>query len=78
MAKFKVGTEVEWPWGKGHATAKVKQVFTESVTRTIKGSKITRHGTKETPAYLLEQESGNEVLKLETELHKVERKHGWV
>lgn len=78
MAKFKVGTEVEWPWGRGHATAKVKQIFTESITKTIKGSKITRHGTKKVPAYLLQQKSGNLVLKLETELHKVENKHGWV
>lgn len=78
MAKFKKGTEVEWAWGRGHATARVKEIFTDSVTRTIKGKRITRHGTKEEPAYLLEQENGNEVLKSESELHKAERRHGWV
>ena len=77
MAKFKVGEEVEWPWGKGHAMAKVKEIFFESITKTIKGKKITRHGTKEKPAYLLEQENGSLVLKLESELHKAENKHGW-
>ena len=78
MAKFRKGTRVEWPWGKGHAEATVIEVITESFTKTIKGAKITRHGTKENPAYLLEQDNGNKVLKLETELHKSEKKHGWV
>ena len=78
MPKFRKGAKVEWPWGKGHAEAIVIESYTESVTRTIKGSKITRHGTKENPAYLLEQANGNQVLKLGSELRKLEKKHGWV
>ena len=78
MAKFRKGSKVEWPWGKGHAEAKVIEVITTSITKVIKGSKITRHGTKENPAYLLEQEKGNQVLKLESELRKAEKKHGWI
>jgi len=77
MAKFNIGNLVEWPWGKGHAVAKVKEIFSESITKTIKGKKITRHGTAEKPAYLLVQENGNLVLKLESELYKSENKHGW-
>ncbi len=46
----------------------VEQVFQESVTQTIKGKKITRHGSKEKPAYLVKSETGNLALKLETEL----------
>ena len=77
MAKFKVGNEVEWPWGRNFATGRVKEIFEESVTKTIKGSKITRHGSAEKPAYLIEQANGNVVLKSETELHSADRKHGW-
>ena len=77
MAKFRVGTKVEWAWGKGHAEASVSEVFKESVTKTIKGKKITRHGTAENPAYLLTQSGGNHVLKLESELKRSEKKHGW-
>ena len=76
--KFRKGANVEWAWGKGHAEAKVVEVITESVTKIIKGAKITRHGTKENPAYLLEQANGNIVLKLGSELKKSEKKHGWV
>ena len=54
MAKFKKGAKVEWAWGKGHAEAKVIDVFPKSVTKTIKGAKITRQGTEENPAYFLE------------------------
>ena len=77
MAKFRKGTRVEWPWGKGHAEAVVQEVIAKSVTKTIKGKKITRHGTKENPAYFLKQDNGSTVLKLESELHKSEKKHGW-
>lgn len=77
MAKFKIGTDVEWQWGRGHAAGTVDEIFTESVTRVIKGSKITRHGTPEKPAYLVVQKNGNRVLKSETELHKADNKHGW-
>ena len=78
MPTFRIGSEVEWPWGKGHATAKVIEVIPDSVTKTIKGKKITRHGTKENPAYFLEQANGNRVLKLGSELHPADKKHGWV
>ena len=77
MAKFKIGSEVEWAWGKGHAEAKVKEVFLERVTKTLKGKQITRNGSPEVPAYLLEQANGSLVLKLESELTKSEKKHGW-
>ncbi len=77
MAKFRVGGEVEWQWGRGHATGIVSAIFTESVTRKIKGSKITRHGTPDKPAYLVTQKNGNTVLKSETELHEADHKHGW-
>ncbi len=61
---------VEWNWGQGTATGKVQEKFTTKVTRTIKGSEITRNATDDEPAYLIKQEDGDEVLKSESELTK--------
>jgi hypothetical protein len=66
--QIKNGSSVAWDWGKGTAEGKVKSVYRESITKTIKGSEITRNGTAENPAYLIEQEDGTEVLKLKSEL----------
>ena len=68
--KFAKGSKVEWHWGSGTATGKVQERFEEDVTRTIKGSEITRHGSKDNPAYLIKQDDGDEVLKLGSELSK--------
>lgn len=65
---IKKGTTVQWKWGSGTATGKVTETFTEEITKTIKGSKITRKGTKENKALLIEQEDGDKVLKLESEV----------
>jgi hypothetical protein len=40
------------------------------VQRTLKGSTITRDGDEENPAYLIEQDDGDQVLKSHSELHK--------
>lgn len=65
---IKKGTSVQWKWGNGTATGKVTEIFTEEISKTIKGSKITRKGTKENKALLIEQEDGDKVLKLESEV----------
>lgn len=62
------GSQVKWSWGSGTATGKVKEVFERDVERTLKGSKITRHGSKADPALLIEQEDGDQVLKLRSEV----------
>lgn len=66
--KYKKNQTVKWKWGQGIAEGKVQQSFTREVSRTISGSKITRKGSKENPAYLIKQEDGSTVLKLESEL----------
>jgi len=38
------------------------------VTRTLKGSEVTKDGTEDNPAYLIKQEDGDEVLKRGSEL----------
>ncbi|MDQ8192211.1 DUF2945 domain-containing protein [Roseibacillus persicicus] len=67
---YQTNTEVEWDWGNGTATGKVRRVFREEVTRTLDGSEVTRQGSDDDPAYLLEQDDGSEVLKLHSELRK--------
>jgi Hypervirulence associated proteins TUDOR domain len=68
--KYAVNTKVEWEWGSGSGQGKVREVFTERVSRTIKGIKITRNATEDDPAYLIEQGDGDRVLKSHSELRK--------
>ena len=65
---MKVGDSVRWHWGSGTATGTVREVIRESVTRTLKGSEISRHGTPDNPALFIEQEDGDGVLKLASEV----------
>ena len=64
------GTEVSWKWGSSTASGKVTEIHREKVTRTSKGSEITRNGTDEDPAYVIEQEDGARVLKLRSEVER--------
>ena len=66
---FKKGEPVTWNWGTGSATGKVTEVFTEKVTRKIKGKSITRNASPDDPAYLIVQDDGDRVLKSGSELH---------
>ncbi len=65
------GSTVEWEWGNGSAQGKVKETYSKKVTKTIKGSEVTREGEEGNKALLIEQEDGSEVLKLEQEVKKV-------
>ena len=67
---MKIGEAVHWKWGKSEAEGKVKQKFTNSVIKKIKGTSVKRNASKEEPAYLIKQNNGSEVLKSETELKK--------
>ncbi|MEL6750732.1 MAG: DUF2945 domain-containing protein [Pseudomonadota bacterium] len=70
MAGYSEGTKVEWDWGNGTGTGKIQSVFTEKTTRKIKGSEVTRDGSKDDPAYYIKQEDGDAVLKLDSEVRK--------
>lgn len=63
-----VGDTVEWNWGSGTGTGSVRERFTDDVTRTIDGTEVTRHASRDEPAYLVEQDDGLRVLKSTTEL----------
>lgn len=70
MTRYRKGAKVTWNWGPGTAEGKVAESFTGDVERTIKGKTIKRKASKEEPAYLIEQEDGDRVLKSHSELTK--------
>ena len=65
---FEIGDSVEWDWGNGTASGKITERLTEKVTRTLKGTEVTRNADDDEPAFLIEQSDGDEVLKSVTEI----------
>jgi len=61
--QFKVGDTVEWNWGPGTGAGRIVEWHTDDVEKTIKGSTIKRNASADEPAYLIEQEDGDRVLK---------------
>lgn len=72
MKPFAKGTKVKWNWGQGTGTGKIAEHFTEDVERTIKGKAIKRTASTDEPAYLIEQDDGDRVLKSHSELSKAD------
>jgi len=70
MQKYSEGTAVKWKWGSGYGHGKVQSSFTKKVTRKIDGEEISRNGSEDNPAYYIEVDDGNNVLKLHSELQK--------
>jgi len=69
MAKgHNVGDKVKWKWGNGWGEGKISERFTDKVTRTIKGNEVTREASSDEPAYLIEQDDGDKVLKSHSEV----------
>lgn len=68
---IRIGSKVSWKWGTGTAEGKVEETFTEEVTRTLKGTEVTRKGEPGNKALLISQEDGTMVLKLESEVEKI-------
>ncbi len=64
------GSAVSWSWGSSTATGTVREIHRDKVTRQSKGSEITRNGSDDDPAYVIEQEDGTTVLKLRSEVEK--------
>lgn len=62
------GDTVKWDWGSGTASGTVEKTYTESVTRTIKGTEVTRNGSDDDKALYIKQDDGDAVLKLESEV----------
>lgn len=66
------GTKVTWEWGNGHATGQVQSKHSESISRTIDGSEVTRNGSSDDPALVIKQDDGQTVLKLESEVERAD------
>ena len=66
------GTEVKWKWGNGYGEGKVEKTYSKSVTRTIKGSEVSRNGSEDDKALYIVQDDGDHVLKLESEVERAE------
>ena len=64
------GSTVSWKWGSSTAEGTVAEVHHDKVTRQSKGESITRNGSDDDPAYVIEQEDGTTVLKLRSELQE--------
>ena len=64
------GDTVEWDWGNGTGQGKVMKIYTQKTTVKIKGLEITRDADDDCPAYLIEQQDGDEVLKSASEVRK--------
>lgn len=63
-----VGDEVNWNWSNGTASGTIKQIYKKRVKKTLKGSEIVRNADADNPAYLIEQDDGDQVLKSDSEL----------
>jgi len=72
MSGFEIGTKIEWNWGNGTGTGTIKERFEEDVTKTIKGTEVTRTASSSEPAYMIEQDDGDKVLKSHSEVSKAE------
>lgn len=67
---IRTGTVVTWNWGPSEAEGTVTEVHRDRVTRTTKGQQVTRNGSADDPAYVIEQEDGTIVLKLASEVER--------
>lgn len=70
MNGYSKGTRVRWSWGDGTAEGEVTEVFTRDVERTLEGTRVKRNASEGQPAYLIEQDDGDEVLKSHTEVER--------
>ena len=67
---YQTNTKVQWDWSGGTAEGYTRKIFREKITKTLKGTEVTRDGSEDNPAYLIEQDDGSEVLKLHSEIRK--------
>ena len=65
---YSEGDKVKWKWGDSYAEGKVQSVFEKKTTRKIKGNEVTRNGSSDDPALYIEQDDGDHVLKLASEV----------
>jgi hypothetical protein len=67
---IRTGSQVRWRWGSSWAEGKVTESRTEKTTRTTEGEQVTRNGSEDDPALVIEQDDGTVVLKLRSEVER--------
>ncbi|MFW5660246.1 MAG: DUF2945 domain-containing protein [Oceanicaulis sp.] len=67
---YSTGETVKWNWGNGEGSGEIAEVHESRVEKQIKGETITRNGSSDNPAYVIDSANGARVLKLHSELHK--------
>jgi len=70
---MKPNDRVAWRWLNGIAQGTIKSVHYEPVTILSKGKAIKRNGSAENPAIIITHKSGNDVLKLASEVQKTKK-----
>lgn len=70
---MKPGDYVAWKWGNGLAEGQIKSIHTEPTTIISKGKPIKRNGSSDNPALVITHQSGNDVLKLSSEVQKTNK-----
>ena len=63
---------VKWKWGETYVKGKVLKSYARRRTLVVDDTTIIRHGRLRNRALLIEQEDGHHVLKLESEVQKIE------
>lgn len=66
--KFRPSTKVKWKTDGGYAQGTVKETYDQTVIKTIQGLEYTKFGKPEDLALLIEQETGENALMLESEV----------
>lgn len=56
------GVRVAWTWDGHTVQGVIRKVFTHRLERTMNGSTVTRDANRRNPAYLIEQDSGDQLL----------------
>jgi len=69
---IRTGTQVKWKHGSHEATGKVTEIFHKKVTRSCQGNDVTRDASDQDPAYLIEQDDGDRVLKSKSEIERAD------
>ncbi len=67
---YSEGDSVKWAWGSGYGHGTIKSIFKQKTVRKIDGKEITRNGSQDDPAYYIQVDDGNNVLKLHSEVEK--------
>jgi len=64
--------KVKWKWGDKYVKGMVLRSYARRRTLVVGDTTIIRHGRLRNRALLIEQEDGNHVLKLESEVQKID------